>query len=117
MGTAFKHKNYIVAASFARRLLELPDMNSDRNADLRTKATKVLQKSEQMARNEHTLNYDDTKTFKIDCQTFAPIYAGEPSIECSYCGSVYKDEGMKNKICLTCGLSVVGIKTIGLVTA
>ena len=42
MGTAFKHKNFIVAASFARRLLELPDMNSERNADLRVKATKVL---------------------------------------------------------------------------
>jgi coatomer protein complex subunit alpha (xenin) len=37
MGTAFKHKNYILAASFARRLLELPDMRSERNADLRTK--------------------------------------------------------------------------------
>jgi len=37
MGTAFKHKNFILAASFARRLLELPDMKSERNADLRTK--------------------------------------------------------------------------------
>jgi coatomer subunit alpha len=39
MGTAFKHKNYIVAASFARRLLELPDMSSERNADLRVKVS------------------------------------------------------------------------------
>merc|ERR1712060_891948 len=95
MGTAFKHKNYILAASFARRLLELPDMSSERNADLRTKATRVLQKSEQMARNEHTLNYDESKTFVIDCRTFLPIYAGEKYIDCSYCGSSYKDEGMK----------------------
>merc|ERR1712183_1168559 len=73
MGTAFKHKNYILAASFARRLLELPDMSSERNADLRVKATKVLQKSEQMARNEHDLNYDESTTFKIDCQKFVPI--------------------------------------------
>merc|ERR1712071_568565 len=77
MGTAFKHKNYIVAASFSRRLLELPDMSSERNADLRVKAMKVLQKSEQMARNEHELNYNPSSTFKIDCQTFTPIYAGE----------------------------------------
>jgi coatomer subunit alpha len=117
MGTAFKHKNFIVAAGFARRLLELPDMASERNADLRSKAQKVLQKSEQMARNEHTLNYDDSKQFKIDCQTFNPIYAGEPSLECSYCGSFYKDPGMKNKVCLTCAFCAVGIKTIGLVTA
>jgi coatomer protein complex subunit alpha (xenin) len=37
MGTSFKHKNFIVAASFARRLLELPDMSSQKNADLRVK--------------------------------------------------------------------------------
>ena len=37
MGIAFKHKNFICAASFARRLLELPDMSSERNADLRVK--------------------------------------------------------------------------------
>ena len=37
MGTAFKHKNFIAAAGFARRLLELPDMKSERNADLRMK--------------------------------------------------------------------------------
>jgi coatomer protein complex subunit alpha (xenin) len=117
MGTAFKHKNFIVAASFARRLLELPDMSSERNADLRMKATKVLQKSEQMARNEHTLNYDESKSFVIDCQTFSPIYAGEASLQCSYCGSSYKDQGMKNKICITCQFCAVGIKTIGLVTA
>jgi len=117
MGTAFKHKNFIVAAGFARRLLELPDMSSERNADLRLKASKVLQKSEQMARNEHTLNYDDSKAFKIDCQNFVPIYTGEPQMECSYCGSAYKDPAMKNKVCLTCGFCAVGIKTIGLVTA
>ena len=42
MGTAFKHKNFILAASFARRLLELPDMNSERNADLRVKVSLTL---------------------------------------------------------------------------
>ena len=94
MGTAFKNKNFIVAASFARRLLELPDMSSERNAELRSKATKVLQKSEQMARNEHELNYDETKAFSIDCKDFVPIYAGQSSVSCSYCGSSYADGGM-----------------------
>jgi coatomer protein complex subunit alpha (xenin) len=116
MGTAFKHKNYIVAAGFARRLLELPDMNSERNAELRLKATKVLQKSEQMARNEHQLNYDDSKTFVIDCKDFKPIYAGEPRVESSYCGSAYSDQSMSHKLCLTNTFTAVGIKTIGLVT-
>jgi coatomer subunit alpha len=116
MGTAFKHKNFILAASFARRLLELPDMNSERNADLRTKAMKVRQKSEQMARNEHELNYDETKTFEIDCSTFNPIYPGDSSVQCSYCGSSYAGESMKNKTCVTCNFCTVGIQTIGLVT-
>lgn len=116
MGTAFKHKNFIVAASFARRLLELPDVNSEKNKDLRVKATKVLQKSEQMARNEHELNYNENSTFSIDCKDFVPIYAGETNVTCSYCGSSYKDEGMKGMVCLTCGFCAVGVSTIGLVT-
>lgn len=116
MGTSFKHKNFIVAASFARRLLELPDMNSQRNAELRVKATKVLHKSEQMARNQHTLNYKETATFVLDCRDFMPIYAGDSKVVCSYCGSAYLDVSMKGKTCVTCNLSLVGVNTIGLVT-
>ncbi len=37
MASAFKGKNFITAASFAQRLLELPDLSSERHADLRTK--------------------------------------------------------------------------------
>lgn len=116
MGTAFKHKNFIVAASFARRLLELPDMKSERNADLRMKATKVLQKSEQMARNEHELNYKENAAFIICCKDFVPIYSGEEYVKSPYCGAAYKGSGMKGKICLTDGFSTVGEETIGLVT-
>jgi coatomer protein complex subunit alpha (xenin) len=116
MGTAFKHKNYIVAAGFARRLLELPDMSSERNADLRVKATKVLQKSEQMARNEHELNYDDSTSFTIDCAKFVPVTAGTPAVKCSYCNSNYGGVDMKGKVCMTCNLCTIGVQTIGLVT-
>ena len=116
MGVAFKNKNYILAASCARRLLELPEMSSERNADLKNKAMKVRQKSEQIARNQHELNYDETKTFKIDCETLVPIYSGESYIESSYCGSVYANEGMKDQLCKTNGFCKVGIKTLGLVT-
>jgi coatomer protein complex subunit alpha (xenin) len=116
MGTAFKHKNYIVAAGFARRLLELPDMSSERNADLRVKATKVLQKSEQMARNEHELNYDESTSFTIDCAKFVPVTAGSPAVKCSYCSSNYGGVDMKGKVCMTCNLCTIGVQTIGLVT-
>jgi coatomer protein complex subunit alpha (xenin) len=117
MGTAFKHKNFIVAASFARRLLELPDMTSERNAELRVKVSKVLQKSEQMARNEHELKYNDAMSFVLDCATFSPIYSNEGSVKCSYCGSAYKEgTDMEHKVCLTCTMCKVGENTIGLVT-
>ncbi len=116
MGTAFKSKNFIAAAGFARRLLELPDMSSERNADLRVKATKVLQKSEQMARNEHELDYNEASTFSIDCKELKPIYAGDASIQCPYTGSTYAGSSMKNKVCLTSTFTTVGITTLGLVT-
>lgn len=58
-------QNYISAASFARRLLELPDMNAEKNVDARGKAQKVLQKSEQQGRNEHTIDYDERNPFKF----------------------------------------------------
>ena len=115
MGTAFKHKNFIAAASFSRRLLELPDVSSAKNADLKSKAGKVLQKSEAQARNEHELNYDENEGFKIDAFKLQPIYRGDDLVECSFCGSTYSVD-FKGKLCVTCGVSTVGAKTLGLVT-
>jgi len=57
-------QNFINAASFARRLLELPDINSERHADTRVKAQKVLQKSEQQGRNEFAVDYDEMNPFR-----------------------------------------------------
>ena len=62
--TLFFLQNFINAASFARRLLELPEMNSEKNADSRATAQKVLQKSEQQGRNEHVIDYDEKNPFK-----------------------------------------------------
>jgi len=117
MGTAFKHKNFIAAAGFAQRLLELPDMTSERNAELRVKVTKVLKKSEQMARNENTLNYKENTSFVIDCKNMTPIYSGEDCIRTSYSGSSYSPaSNMEHKIDLTDMFCKVGEKTLGLVT-
>ncbi|CAN0049241.1 unnamed protein product [Choristocarpus tenellus] len=115
MASAFKCKNYITAASFAQRLIELPDLSSERNADLRVKAQKILQKSQQMARNEHTLDYDERNPFEMDCLNLKPIYRGSPSCKCPYCGSVYSPADAKG-ICVTCGISQIGVETLGLVT-
>jgi len=115
MASAFKFKNYITAAAFARRLLELPDVSSEKNATLKVKAQKVLQKSEQMGSNEHTLNYDERNPFSIDCVNLVPIYRGSVEVLCPYCNSHFSPEHA-NKLCTTCNLSQVGVETIGLVS-
>lgn len=101
-------QNFINAASFARRLLELPDMNSEKNADSRSKAQKVLQKSEQQGRNEYTIDYDERNPFSLDCSTLKPLYKGTPLVKCSYCAACYAVD-YKGKLCLICGISTVSL--------
>ncbi|CAN0223457.1 unnamed protein product [Discosporangium mesarthrocarpum] len=115
MASAFKRENYITAASFAQRLLELPDLSSEGNAELRGKAQKILQKSQQKGRNEYTLDYDERNPFEMDCITLKPIYRGSPSCKCPYCGSTYTPDAAKS-VCVTCGICQVGVETFGLVT-
>jgi len=115
MASAFKSKNFVNAASFARRLLEMPDMSSEKNADARSKAQKVLQKSEQQGRNDFQIDYDEKNPFSIDCFRLKPIYKGTASIKCSYCQSSYSVD-YKGKLCQTCGICSVGLDTVGLVT-
>eukprot|EP01035_Chromulina_nebulosa_P018774 gene18774-24541_t len=115
MANAFKNKNFINAASFARRLLELPDISTERHAETRSKAQKVLQKCEQQGRNEYKIDYDEMNPFSLDCATLKPIYKGSQSVKCSYCSSNYTPE-YKGKLCVTCSLCVVGVETVGLAT-
>lgn len=115
MSQAFNAGNFITAAGFARRILELPDMKTGSMSDLHHTATVVLQKSEQRARNDHKLNYNERNPFDIDCHSLEPIYKGSPVAQCSYCGSVYSTI-MKGCICCTCHISRIGIETLGLVT-
>jgi len=114
MSQSFKGGNFIYAASYARRLLELPDMVVAK-ADFRNKAAAVLKKSEENARNEQKLSFDERNPFVLDCSDLVPIYKGTPFAICAFCGSNYKAE-MKGSICLTCRLSVIGVETLGLVT-
>jgi coatomer subunit alpha len=106
MVSAFRIKNYITAASFAHRLLELPEASSEKNAEMKSKAQKVILKSEKEARNEHTLQYNERNPFDIDCKEFLPIFRGSPCAKCAYCNSAYSPE-MKEKLCVTCGLALV----------
>jgi coatomer protein complex subunit alpha (xenin) len=81
-------------------------MNSEKNADSRSKAQKVLQKSEQQGRNEYTIDYDERNPFSLDCASLKPLYKGTPLVKCSYCAACYAVD-YKGKLCLICGISTV----------
>jgi coatomer protein complex subunit alpha (xenin) len=115
MATAFKNKNYVNACSFARRLLDFPELSTEKQAELKSKALKVLQKSEQQGRNEVEIDYDERNPFSIDCDKFKPLYRGSPLVNCPYCGSSYSPS-FKGQLCKLCEISAVGTETIGLVT-
>jgi coatomer protein complex subunit alpha (xenin) len=115
MTNAFKSGNFITAASFCRRLLEIPEVASgDRQEKLRVTAIKVLQKSEKEARNEHQLDYQDSKPFSLCAKSFSPLYMGDRDARCPYCNAAYRAE-FKGHLCDICGISKVGEETIGLV--
>jgi hypothetical protein len=56
-------------------------MNSEKNADARGKAQKVLQKSEQQGRNEFTIDYDERNPFR--CVLFCAASALSTAIRIS----------------------------------
>jgi coatomer protein complex subunit alpha (xenin) len=69
MTNAYKLKNMITAATFARRILELPESSAPAHAKTRTSAQKVLRASEANGRNEHQVRLT--------------------TVMCNNCGGVY----------------------------
>lgn len=118
MTAAFKSRNYIAAASFGRRLLELPEVqSSDKQKKLRDTAKKVIQKSEKEARNEHDLDYKDNAPFTLCARTLLPMYRNsEAATECPYCAASYKME-FKGTVCNVCDIARIGVQTLGLVVS
>ena len=102
-------------------------MGAEKNAESRTKAQKVLQKSEQQGRNEHNIDYDERNPFRygvllfilsfpslltplycsLDCCTLKPLYKGTPLVRCSYCSACYAAD-YKGQRCVICDISTVG---------
>lgn len=114
MSFAFKHQNFITAAGFARRIVEMPEAANPAYAALVQKARKVLSASEAQARNAHVLQYDERNPFVLCCGSFTPIYRGSPSIRSALCGAHYKPE-FRGQVCRIDGMSAVGVETLGLV--
>ncbi len=120
MTCAYKIKNYIHAAYFAQRLLDLGEGGGGEgggggDSSIRTKAQKVLKKSERSGRNEEPINFDHKNPFSIGCRPFAPIYKGSALVRCPYCLAAYSPD-CKDSVCNICGISTIGLETLGLVS-
>ncbi len=75
---------------------------------MRSKAQKVLQKSEQQGRNDYSIEYDERNPFSLDCERMKPIYKGSPQIKCSYCSANYSPV-YKGRVCAICEISAVSV--------
>lgn len=64
-------------------------MSSERNADSRVKAQKVLQKSVQQGRNEFTIDYDEMNPFRLPFIEYIffgawKLFFNAPCLQCEY---------------------------------
>lgn len=114
MVATYKHGNYIDAAGFARRILGHSDISAPKNANLETKARKVLAKSEKEGRNAITTAYVGERNQWMDSEDLTVMDKTENRVKCPYCAAVYRGE-KKGKVCCVCDLSKIGEDTLGLV--
>lgn len=102
MKSAFDTKNYIHAAGFARRLLELSPA-----PQLANSARKVMQVCDKNMSNADEIEYEEGGDFGIDCGRLKVIRRNEASLKCSYCGARY-GKGKRGSVCVICGIGSVG---------
>lgn len=109
MKTAYDTRNYVHAAKFARRLLEMSPPTQ-----LASKARQVMQFCDNNMNNEDSIDLDDSKgEIVVDCGNMKAIYEGENRKLCSYCEAAYSVE-FDGRICLICQIGVVGGSASGL---
>jgi len=109
MSIFFKLKNYVTAATFCRRLLEL-----NPPVKVATQAKQVLQACERAPKDEVEVNYDPHNPFAVCSATFVPIYKGTKDCVCPTCGAHYVVEEAGN-VCGVCNLGKIGADATGLV--
>lgn len=79
-------------------------------------ARQVLQACEKQGRNGVTIDYDARNPFQVDSRNLTPIYRGSPTTRCPYCSATFSPAA-KGSLCDVCGISEVGVETLGLVVA
>lgn len=101
-------KNYLTAASFARRILDLAPSGQFADA-----AKQVVQFAEKTPSDAVKLEYDERNPFVTCAASLTPIYKGSESIACSFCKARYRPahKGLLCKVCLvgSAGASATGM--------
>ncbi|CAF3824980.1 unnamed protein product, partial [Rotaria magnacalcarata] len=108
LNQAFKLKNYKIATSFAKRLLELGP-----TPDVSLQTRKVLNVCEKNPVDEHPLNYDEYNPFDICAASYVPIYRGNPLVKCPLSGAAYLPE-FKGQLCRVTKATEIGKESLGL---
>jgi len=108
MSLNVKLKNFALASSFARRLLEL-----NPSAKFAADARKVVAAAEQNNTNQVTLNYDDKNPFVVCGLSFQPLYRGTPTTKCGFCGAAFAVQ-YKGEHCPVCQIGEIGLDCPGL---
>lgn len=111
MKSAFDTQNFVHAARFARRLLELSPA-----AALAQKARQVIQVCDRNMNNNDEIDFDESRgDIVVECGDMRAMYEREPQERCSYCEAIYARGGSyEGKVCKICSVGVVGAKASGL---
>jgi len=111
MNLAARFRNFKTADHFARTLLDLNPPE-----DFVTHTRRVLRMCEQKGKSDAIeLTYDPRNPFVLCSHSLTPIYQGNPSITCPYCGASTKPE-FNGKVCAVCHISQVGKAAEGLLS-
>ena len=105
----FKLKNFKMASSFAKRLLDLGP-----KADMATHARKIIAACDRSGLTDaHELNYDSHNPFDLCAASYTPIYRGKPLEKCPLSGAAYKPE-FKDETCRVTECTQIGSECMGL---
>eukprot|EP00741_Cyanophora_paradoxa_P009442 tig00000144_g9146.t1 len=105
MNAAYKIKNFLTAASFCKRLLEL-----NPKPEVAAQARKMLQLCDATPNNAEQLRYDDRQSFQICCVSLVPIAKGQPSVRCPYTAAAALPEH-KGSVCPITGFTALGAES------
>ncbi|KAI5953132.1 hypothetical protein KGF54_002503 [Candida jiufengensis] len=108
MTQSFKNKNFASSSYFAEEFLKIS--SSGPRAE---QASKLKQKSDSIASDSISIDFDPYAEFQICCGSFTPIYKGDSFVEEALVGAKYKPE-FKGSICNITDITSIGVPASGL---